>query len=110
MDYVSLGNTGLKVSRLCLGMMTYGSTTWRDWVLPEEQGHEFVKRALEFIPAERLCVSTDSGFGREGVGRRHAFYKMVSLVQGTNIVRAELGAQEAYIPAADGRFAMTDDE
>ena len=46
MDYVNLGNTGLKVSRLCLGMMTYGSPTWRDWVLPEEQGREFVKRAL----------------------------------------------------------------
>ena len=47
MDYVNLGNTGLKVSRLCLGMMTYGSTTWRGWMLPEEQGHEGVKRALE---------------------------------------------------------------
>ena len=35
MDYVSLGRTGLKVSRLCLGMMTYGSPSWRDWVLPE---------------------------------------------------------------------------
>ena len=47
MDYVSLGTTGLKVSRLCLGMMTYGSPNWRDWILPEEQGREFVKRALE---------------------------------------------------------------
>ena len=47
MDYVSLGTTGLKVSRLCLGMMTYASPNWRDWILPEEQGREFVKRALE---------------------------------------------------------------
>ena len=47
MDYVNLGTTGLKVSRLCLGMMTYGSPRWRDWVLPAEQGREFVKRALE---------------------------------------------------------------
>ena len=36
MDYVSLGTTGLKVSRLCLGMMTYASPNWRDWILPEE--------------------------------------------------------------------------
>ena len=36
MDYVRLGNTGLKVSRLCLGCMSYGSSTWRAWVLDEE--------------------------------------------------------------------------
>ena len=47
MDYVSLGSTGLKVSRLCLGMMTYGSPNWRDWVLPEETGRRFVKKALD---------------------------------------------------------------
>src|SRR5215813_6224780 len=47
MQYVNLGKTGLKVSRICLGMMTYGSTKWRDWVLPEEESRPFIKRALE---------------------------------------------------------------
>ena len=47
MEYVNLGKSGLKVSRLCLGMMTYGSTKWRKWVLDEEQALPFVKRALE---------------------------------------------------------------
>jgi aryl-alcohol dehydrogenase (NADP+) len=47
MQYVNLGKTGLKVSRLCLGMMTYGSTTWRPWVLDEKQAEPFVRRALE---------------------------------------------------------------
>jgi aryl-alcohol dehydrogenase (NADP+) len=47
MDTINLGNTGLKVSRLCLGMMTYGSPQWRDWVLTEEDGRPFIKRALE---------------------------------------------------------------
>lgn len=47
MQYVNLGKTGMKVSRLCLGMMTYGSTTWRKWVLNEEQALPFVARALE---------------------------------------------------------------
>ena len=37
MDYVRLGSTGLKVSRLCLGTMTYGSKKWREWVLEEER-------------------------------------------------------------------------
>ena len=33
MEYVNLGSTGLKVSRICLGTMTYGSKKWREWVL-----------------------------------------------------------------------------
>lgn len=47
MDYVNLGRTGLKVSRICLGCMSYGSPEWRDWVLPEEEGRPFIQRALE---------------------------------------------------------------
>jgi len=47
MQYKNLGNTGLKVSRLCLGMMTYGAKNWRDWVLEEEEAKPFVKRALD---------------------------------------------------------------
>jgi aryl-alcohol dehydrogenase-like predicted oxidoreductase len=47
MQYVKLGNTGLKVSRLCLGMMTYGTPEWRDWVLNEEQSRPFIRRARE---------------------------------------------------------------
>jgi aryl-alcohol dehydrogenase-like predicted oxidoreductase len=47
MDYVNFGKTGLKVSRLCLGMMTYGSKKWREWVLEEAEARPFVKRALE---------------------------------------------------------------
>jgi len=47
MDYVRLGSTGLKVSRLCLGCMTYGTSKWRPWVLDEEASRPFIKRALE---------------------------------------------------------------
>ena len=47
MEYVALGRTGLKVSRICLGMMTYGTPKWRPWVLDEEASRPFVKRALE---------------------------------------------------------------
>lgn len=47
MEYVRLGKTGLKVSRICLGTMTYGSPTWRDWVLDEKESRPFFKRALE---------------------------------------------------------------
>ncbi len=47
MDYISLGNSGLKVSRICLGMMTYGTSEWRDWVLNEDDSKPFVRKAVE---------------------------------------------------------------
>ena len=47
MEQVRLGKTGLKVSRLCLGCMTYGSPKWRSWVLDQEQSKPFFKSAIE---------------------------------------------------------------
>jgi aryl-alcohol dehydrogenase (NADP+) len=47
MQYVRLGKTGLKVSRICLGTMTYGSPEWREWVLSEDESRPFFKQALE---------------------------------------------------------------
>lgn len=47
MDYVNLGRSGLKVSRICLGAMTYGTPAWRPWVLDEAASRPFIQRALE---------------------------------------------------------------
>jgi aryl-alcohol dehydrogenase-like predicted oxidoreductase len=47
MKQVRLGNTGLKVSELCLGMMSYGDPNWREWILGEEAADPFVRRAVE---------------------------------------------------------------
>ncbi|NKC04342.1 aldo/keto reductase [Shinella sumterensis] len=47
MNYVRLGNSGLKVSRLCLGCMTYGDPAWRPWVLKEDEARPFIREALE---------------------------------------------------------------
>jgi aryl-alcohol dehydrogenase (NADP+) len=47
MEYVRLGSTGLKVSRLCLGCMTYGDPSWRPWVLQEEPSLPFIREALD---------------------------------------------------------------
>src|SRR5258708_9956701 len=47
MDCGSLGATGLKVSRICLGCMTYGSKKWRPWILEEEDSLPFFRRAIE---------------------------------------------------------------
>jgi aryl-alcohol dehydrogenase (NADP+) len=47
MQYVPLGRTGLQVSRICLGAMSYGSSSWRPWVLDEPESRPFIQRALE---------------------------------------------------------------
>jgi 1-deoxyxylulose-5-phosphate synthase len=47
MEYTNLGSTGVKVSRICLGCMTYGVKSWRQWVLEENEGRPFIRQALE---------------------------------------------------------------
>ncbi len=47
MKYTRLGSTGLEVSRICLGMMSYGTSSWRPWVLDEAESRPFIQRALE---------------------------------------------------------------
>lgn len=47
MKYVNFGSTGLRVSPICLGMMTYGSPKWRPWVLDEDASRPFIKKAIE---------------------------------------------------------------
>ncbi len=47
MEYLNLGSSGAKVSRICLGCMTYGAKSWREWVLEEEESRPFIRRALE---------------------------------------------------------------
>jgi aryl-alcohol dehydrogenase-like predicted oxidoreductase len=47
MEYTTLGDTGMTVSRICLGCMSFGTSDWRDWVLDEEAGLELVDRAID---------------------------------------------------------------
>ncbi|MEL6309139.1 MAG: aldo/keto reductase [Chloroflexota bacterium] len=47
MEYTRLGQTGLSVSRICLGMMSYGDPNWRDWILSYDEGKPIVQRAVE---------------------------------------------------------------
>ncbi|MEZ3116886.1 aldo/keto reductase [Halobaculum sp. MBLA0147] len=47
MEYTTLGDTGMTVSKVCLGCMSFGDPSWRDWVLDEEAGRELVERAIE---------------------------------------------------------------
>jgi aryl-alcohol dehydrogenase-like predicted oxidoreductase len=47
MEYTRLGQSGLSVSRICLGCMSYGSPSWRPWVLDEAAARPFFRRAIE---------------------------------------------------------------
>ena len=47
MEYTTLGNTGLEVSRICLGCMSFGDPDWREWVLDEEESHPLIDRAID---------------------------------------------------------------
>jgi len=64
-----------------------------------------IRRALKYIPADRLVLSTDCGFGRQGFNRHLAFYKAAGIPLARNIVLRELGVEERYIPVADEGLA-----
>jgi 5-methyltetrahydropteroyltriglutamate--homocysteine methyltransferase len=88
--------------KIAIGVINHTATT----VEPPALVANLIRKALEYVPPERLIISADCGFGREGLSRRIAFYKCVSLVLGTNIVRKELGLPEVEVRAADQRFAF----
>ena len=70
MEYVNLGRTGLKVSRICLGMMTYGDPAVRPWALPEAESRPYVQRALEAgINFFDTADAYSSGVSEEITGR-----------------------------------------
>ncbi|MBM3219055.1 MAG: hypothetical protein FJZ38_10300 [Candidatus Rokubacteria bacterium] len=85
--------------KIGIGVISHCNTV----VEPPEHVARLIRKALEYIPPERLVVTTDCGFGREGLSRRIAYYKCVALVEGTNIVRRELGLPEARVRASDPR-------
>jgi 5-methyltetrahydropteroyltriglutamate--homocysteine methyltransferase len=103
MDLAAIGKR-IREKKVCIGVVDHHSLQ----VETPEQVAALIRKALEHIPAERLVLASDCGMGREGMSRRHAFYKMVSIVTGTNIVRRELGLPEAPCRAADERYSMVE--
>src|SRR6516164_3525790 len=87
MQRVHLGRTGVEVSRLCLGCMSYGDTKWRQWVLDEEAAQPFFRKAIEaginfFDTADMYSV----GASEEITGRALRKYaKMDEIVLATKV-------------------------
>jgi 5-methyltetrahydropteroyltriglutamate--homocysteine methyltransferase len=88
--------------KICIGAVSH-RTLQAD--RPEEVADE-IRKALQYIPPERLIVSSDCGFGRQGCSREIAFYKTSAIAQGTNIVRRELGVPLSYVPAANASLQI----
>jgi 5-methyltetrahydropteroyltriglutamate--homocysteine methyltransferase len=88
--------------KLCIGVVSHRSLQ----VELAENIATLIRKALQSVPPERLVLSSDCGFGRQGMSRTHALYKMIAMVRGANIVRRELGLPESEIAAADPRFRV----
>ena len=101
---VDLDAVGAQITNMKIGIGAIDHHTLQ--VESPAEVADLVRAALKHIPAERLVLCSDCGMGREGMSRRHAFYKMVSLVQGTNLVRKELGLPLAECLAADPRYSL----
>jgi len=101
MDLEAIGKI-ITAKKIAIGVIDHHSLQ----VERPEEIADHIRRALKYIPAERLVISSDCGMGREGMSRRHAYYKIVALVLGTNMVRKELGLPQAECLAADPRYSL----
>ncbi len=102
MDLEHFGKMISKDKKVALGVISHRTLQ----VERPEEVADLIRKALKHIEPERLILTSDCGFGRQGMSRMHAFYKMVALTRGTNIVRKELGIPEADIPATDPKLSM----
>jgi 5-methyltetrahydropteroyltriglutamate--homocysteine methyltransferase len=102
LDFEAIGKTISQDKKIALGVISHRTLQIER---PEEVA-ELVRLALQHIAPQRLILSSDCGFGRQSMSRMHAYYKMVALVRGTNIVRRELGLPAAYIPGADAKLSL----
>jgi 5-methyltetrahydropteroyltriglutamate--homocysteine methyltransferase len=101
-DFEEIGKVIDKSKKIALGVVSHRQLQ----VERPEDVADLVRRASKYIEPERLILSTDCGFGRQGMSRMHALYKMISVVRGANIVRHEIGLAEAPIPATEERFSL----
>jgi len=88
------------------GLAIFGTTSEANSMSPGERMALLDYLVAAGIPAEKLIVSSDCGFGRQGCNRDIAFYKASSIAQGCNIVRRELGVPTTNVPATDPKLQI----
>ncbi len=94
MEYTRLGSTGLQVSRICLGMMSYGTPSWREWVLDIDASRPLVRSAVDAgITFFDTADSYSLGVGEEVTG---------------TLLREFFPRREDYVLATKVFFPMSD--
>ena len=89
-------------TKLCIGVLSHRNLQ----VETPDEIAALIRKALQYIEPDRLLLSTDCGFGRQGMSRTHAFYKMIAMVRGANIIKRELKLEEAEIAAGKDKYAL----
>ncbi len=102
MDFEAIGKGISKDKKIAIGVISHRTLQ----VERPEEIAELIRHALKWIEPERLILSSDCGFGRQGISRMHALYKMVAMTRAANIVKKELGLPETEIPATDPKLSM----
>jgi 5-methyltetrahydropteroyltriglutamate--homocysteine methyltransferase len=98
-----LGNwKGKTLKKFALGVVSHRTLNAER---PEEVAGD-IRKALKYVNAENLLVTSDCGFGRQGANRLVAFYNSAAAAQGANIIRRELGLPATYIPCADPQLSQ----
>jgi aryl-alcohol dehydrogenase-like predicted oxidoreductase len=89
MEYTTLGDTGMEVSRICLGCMSFGSSDWRDWVLDAEEAEPIIERAIDLGvnffdtanmysrgESERVLGNALAGYREDSVVATKVYFRM----------------------------------
>ncbi|MFB6154201.1 MAG: aldo/keto reductase [Halodesulfurarchaeum sp.] len=89
MEYTTLGRTGMEVSRICLGCMSFGTSDWRPWILDEEEAADIIDRALDLGinffdtanmysngESERVLGNALEGYREESVVATKVYFQM----------------------------------
>jgi 5-methyltetrahydropteroyltriglutamate--homocysteine methyltransferase len=102
MDFEAIGKGISKDKKIAIGVISHRTLQ----VERPEEIADLIRQALKWIEPERLILSSDCGFGRQGISRMHALYKMVAMTRAANMVKKELGLPQTDIPAADPKLSM----
>jgi 5-methyltetrahydropteroyltriglutamate--homocysteine methyltransferase len=111
LTFENADNNGIDLDEICKNIegktIAFGVLSHRNLQVetPEEVA-AMLRRALQWLPPERLAATSDCGFGRDGMSRRIALHKMINMQLGVNLVRKELGLPERRILAADPALAL----
>lgn len=102
LDFAHAGRMISKDKKIAIGVISHRTLQ----VERPEEIAALIRKAIKHIEPERLLLSSDCGFGRNGISRMHTYYKMIAMVKGANIVKRELGLEETYIPGADPALSL----